>query len=109
MPMLRVLQVMLRLTVSLVMLMVMQVLVLGVDPCAGGRWPVVGVGPGHSWQRALGALLAGLPAGPGGVCHLRCLGGSSLILAEGAAGDVDGGGAAGDATASLVMKLVRTV
>ena len=46
----------------------------------------------------LSALLAGLPAGPGGVCLLlvlSVLGGFSLFLAEGAAGDVVGGGTAG--------------
>ena len=68
------------------------------------------------WVRAqavgglLWALLAGLPAGPGGDCRLlvlSVLGGSSPILAEGAAGDVIGGGAAGDAMVSLVMTLVR--
>ena len=49
-PMPRVLPVMLRLTVLLVMMMVgvLQVMVLGVGLCSGGRWPVFGVGPGHS-------------------------------------------------------------
>ena len=56
------------------------------------------------WVRAravigmLWALLAGLPAGPGGVCRLlvlSVLGGFSPFLAEGAAGDVVGGGTAG--------------
>ena len=46
----------------------------------------------------LWALLAGLPAGPGGVCRLRVLlmfGGFSMFLAKGATGDVVGGGTAG--------------
>ena len=58
----------------------------------------------------LWALLAGLPAGPGGVrllLILSVLGGSSPFLAEGTAGDVIGRGAAGDATVSLVTTLVR--
>ena len=68
------------------------------------------------WVRAravvglLWVLLAGLPAGAGGVCCLlvlSVLGGSSPILAEGAAGDVIGGGAAGDAMVSLVMTVAR--
>ena len=49
-------------------------------------WAVVGL---------LWALLAGLPAGPGGACLLlvlSVLGGSSPLLAEGAVGDVVGGG-----------------
>ena len=107
MPMGRVLQVMLQLTVRLVMLMVMQMLVLAVGPPMGGRWPVVGVGPHHSWWRALEALLPGLPAFPGSVCRLQCWGGSPPIMAEGVAGDVDVGGAVGDAMVSLVMTLVR--
>ena len=118
MPIVRVLQAMLRLTVPLVMLRVMQVLVLGVGTCVGGRWPVVGVGPRHPWRGTVAALLAGLPAGPGGVCRLRC--GVAprrswrrappvismvlqvmvrlmlLLLREGAAGAATGGGAAGD-------------
>ena len=72
MPMVRVLQAILRLTVLLVMLMVMQVLVLGAGLRMVGRWPVVGVGPRHPWRGAVGALLASLPAGPGSVCRLRC-------------------------------------
>ena len=66
------------------------------------------------WARAravvglLWALLAGWPAGPGGVCRLLLVFGGSLpILAEGVAGDVVGGGAAGDAMLSLVMTLLR--
>ena len=46
----------------------------------------------------LWALLAGLPAGLGGVCRLlvlSVLGGFSAFLAEGAAGDVVGGGTTG--------------
>ena len=71
MRMVRVLQAMLRLTVPLVILMVMQVLILGVGLRVGGRWPVVGMGPRHFWRGVMGALLAGLPAGPGSVCRLR--------------------------------------
>ena len=59
------------------------------------------------WARAviglLWALLAGLPAGPGGVCRLLVLsvfGGFSPFLAESAAGDVVGGGSAGVAAGS---------
>ena len=68
------------------------------------------------WVRTLAvvgllwALLAGLPAGPGGVCILVVLSvlcGSSPILAEGAAGDVVGGGPAGGAMVSLVLTVVR--
>ena len=58
----------------------------------------------------LWALLAGLPAGAGGVCRLlvlSVLGGFSPFLAEGAAGDVVGGGTAGVAMVSLVMTLVK--
>ena len=58
----------------------------------------------------LWALLAGLPAGDGGVCRLLVLwvlGGLSSFQAEGAAGDVSGAGAAGDAMVSLGMTLVR--
>ena len=58
----------------------------------------------------LWALLACLPAGPGGVCRLlvlSVLGGFSPFLAKGAAGDVVGGGAADVAMVSLMMTLVR--
>ena len=58
----------------------------------------------------LWALLAGLLAGPGGVCRLlllSVLGGFWPLLAKGAVGDVVGGGAAGVAMVSLVMTLVR--
>ena len=98
--MVRVLQVMLRLTVWLVMLMVtpLQVMVLGVGPRVGDRWPVLSVGLRQSWQRVLWGLLAGLSPGPGGVCRLRWWSGSSPILAEGAHGDVHGWGLGGDAT-----------
>ena len=106
MPMVRVLQVMLRLTVPLVLMMVraLQVMVQGVGPHVSGSLLVLGVGSRHSWRRAWRALLAGLLAGPGGVCRLRCSAGSSPILAE--AGDVAGKGAAGDA---MVMPMVRVL
>ena len=58
----------------------------------------------------LWALLAGLPAGPGGVCRLLVLsvfGGFSPFLAEGAAGDVVGGATAGVAMVYLVMTFMR--
>ena len=58
-------------------------------------------GSRHSWQRVSRALLAGLSAGLGGVCRLRCCGDSSLTLAEGAVGEVDGEGARGDAVYSV--------
>ena len=58
----------------------------------------------------LWTLLAGLAAGPGGVCRplaLSVLGRFSPFLAEGAAGDVVGWGIAGVAMVSLVMTLDR--
>ena len=73
-----------------------------------------GVGASRVWVRAravvglLLALLAGRPAGPGGVCLLLVLsvfGGPSPILAECAAADVVGGGGAGDAMVSLATML----
>ena len=95
----------LRLTVPLVMLMVrvLQVMVLRARPCVGGRWPVLGVGACHSWRRVLPVLLANWSAGAGGFCRLRCFGGSSPILAEGAAGDVNDEGAGIDATVHSVL------
>ena len=106
MPMVRVLQVMLRLTVPLVTMMVrvLQVAVLGVGPCVGGCWPVLGVGARHSWQRARwAALLAGLPASPVGASGVAGGEGAvSDVLGVGVACDVVGEGAAGDATAVAV-------
>ena len=99
-----------RVMVPLVMLMVrvLQVVVLGVGPRVGDHLPVLGVGPRHSWRRALGALLAGLSAGPGGVCCLPFWSGSSPILAEGVAGNVDGEGPACDATVYSVSGALGT-
>ena len=59
MSMVRVLPEMLRLTVLLVMMMVgvLQVMDLGVGLCVGGRWPVLGVGPRHSWQTVWQAIV----------------------------------------------------
>ena len=74
MPLARVLQVMLWLLVLLVMLMVrvLHLIGLGVGPRVGGHWPVLGVGPRHSWQKALQvALLVGWPASLSGVRRLR--------------------------------------
>ena len=60
MPMVRMLQVMLRLTMPLVMMMVRapQVMVLGVGPHVCGRLLVLGVGRRPSWRSAWRALLA---------------------------------------------------
>ena len=101
MPMGRVLQMMLRLTVLLVMMMVrvLQVLVLGVGPCLGGRWPVLGVGPSHSWMGAWRVtLLAGWPTSPVSASgDTDGEGAVGDILGVVVTGDADGEGVAGDA------------
>ena len=69
-------------TVPLMMMIVRvpQVVVLGVGPGVGGRWPLMGVGRCYSWLGAQWvALLAGWPPSPA-----RAL------------GDADGEGAVGD-------------
>ena len=78
---------------------VLQVMVLGVRLCVGGRLPVLGLGPRHSWQRAWrAALLAGLPGSPVGASGVADGEGAvGYVLGVGVADEADGQGAAGDA------------
>ena len=75
---------------------VLQVMVLGVGPRMGCWLVVLGVAPRHCWRRVWWAFLVGWLAGPAGVGRLSCVGSSSPILVDGAAGDADREGHAGD-------------